>query len=115
MKKEISIKFLKIWFTFVLVSMLSVGSWVLISGNLQLAINSVIKEPWLVASFVDLFFCFMMFYIWVFYKETSWVSRVFWFIFIVATGSIAISIYMLMKLSKSEEGDGFRELIFGKN
>jgi len=115
MKNEISIKLLKIWFLFVLVSMLSFGTWVLLSGNLKVAVISIINEPWLVASFVDLFFCFMIFYIWVFYKESSWLLRIFWFVFIVATGSIAISIYMLIKLSKLDKEDSLKDLVFKKN
>jgi hypothetical protein len=115
MKNKISIKFLKIWFTFVLISMLSIGSWVIFSGNLREAVISIANEPWLVASFVDLFFCFMFFYIWVFYKEVGWILRIFWFLFIVATGSIAISIYMLIKLSKLKEGDSVKDLIFKRN
>ncbi len=115
MKNEILMKFLKVWFSLVLVVMLSLGSWVLLSGNLRVAINSVVNEPWLIASFVDLFFCFMIFYIWVFYKESSWISRIFWFVFIVATGSIAISIYMLIKLNKLNKEDSLKDLVFKKN
>ncbi|MBD3155354.1 MAG: DUF1475 domain-containing protein [Candidatus Aenigmarchaeota archaeon] len=115
MKNGISIKFLRVWFSFVLISMLSLGTWVLLSGNLKAAVISIINEPWLVASFVDLFFCFMIFYIWVFYKESSWILRIFWFVFIVATGSIAISIYMLIKLHKMKGDEDIKDLIFGRN
>jgi len=55
-------------------------------------------SPWAVATLFDAYFGFLTFYAWVFYKETSWVARLIWFVLIMGLGNIAMSSYVLIQL-----------------
>ena len=50
------------------------------------------------ATLFDAYFGFVTFYAWVFYKETSWLARIVWFVAIMGLGNIAMSSYVLIQL-----------------
>ena len=52
------------------------------------------------ATLFDAYFGFVTFYAWVFYKETSWLARIVWFVAIMGLGNIAMSGYVLIQLFK---------------
>jgi hypothetical protein len=58
----------------------------------------VLLHPWFVATLFDTYFGFLTFYLWVAYRETSWLARVLWLVGILALGNIAMSGYMLIAL-----------------
>jgi predicted permease len=90
--------FLRIAFSVVLISMLSVTTW----ASLQLALwdtpREVVLHPWFIATLFDTYFAFLTFWAWLAYKETSWLARFFWLLAILIFGNIAISSYMLIQL-----------------
>jgi hypothetical protein len=53
---------------------------------------------WTLATLFDAYFAFLTFYVWLFYKERSWVARIGWFVAIMALGNMAIASYMLIQL-----------------
>jgi hypothetical protein len=53
---------------------------------------------WTIATFMDAYFGFVTFYVWVIYKETRWLTRVVWFAAIMLLGNIAMSAYVLLQL-----------------
>ncbi len=55
---------------------------------------------WTRATLVDAYGGFLTFYVWVFYKERSWLKRVLWFIAIMALGNMAMSAYVLLQLRR---------------
>lgn len=55
---------------------------------------------WTIATLFDAYFGFLTFYAWVFYKERRWVSRVAWFIAIMALGNMATATYVLMQFAR---------------
>ena len=57
-------------------------------------------NPWAVATLYDAYFGFLTFYVWVVYKESSLWSRVVWFFLIMGLGNIAMSLYMLIQLTR---------------
>jgi hypothetical protein len=56
-------------------------------------------DPWFIATLMDAYFGFLTFFLWVAYKETSWIARGSWFIAIMLLGNFAMSGYLLWKLS----------------
>ena len=104
-------RFLRIFFIIVLITMLAVTSW----ASMQCAVwqipDSVLKHPWFTATLCDAYFGFTTFYAWVFYKESSVASRIVWFVLIMLLGNIAMASYMLIQLTKLKSGSGMRDLL----
>jgi hypothetical protein len=91
---------LKVLFSCILVVLLVYNSWAatqqavwqwggLTTGN---------DRYWTIATFLDAYCGFITFLVWVVYKESSWRTRVIWFVAIMALGNIAMSSYMLLQL-----------------
>ena len=92
------IRFRKVFFIIVLVSMLWVTSWASIECALWKTPRAVATHPWFIATMFDTYWGFLTFYCWVFYKEISWVKRVTWLVAILLLGNIAMAVYVLNKL-----------------
>jgi hypothetical protein len=90
--------FLRIAFGVVLVSMLCVTSWASVLLPLWQTPRAVLQHPWFIATLFDCYFGFLTFYLWLAYRETSWLARLLWLIGILALGNIAMSSYMLIAL-----------------
>ena len=56
-------------------------------------------DPWFIATLLDAYFGFLTFFLWVAYKETTWIARGSWFIAIMLLGNFAMSGYLLWQLS----------------
>ena len=93
---------LKLLFGGILIYMVSMTTWVSLHKSILLSPNefSWAQSPWAVATLFDAYFGFVTFYAWVFYKETSWLARVVWFVAIMGLGNIAMSSYVLIQLFK---------------
>jgi predicted permease len=92
--------FLRISFTFVLVTMLCATSWASYQCALWKTPQALVTHPWFIATLFDCYFGFLTFYVWLAYKETSWLARTAWLIAILLLGNIAMSVYMLITLFK---------------
>jgi hypothetical protein len=68
-------------------------------------------EPWFVATCADAYCGFLTFYVWVFYKERSTVSRVVWFLAVMGLGNIAMAVYVLVQLLRLRRGDSWDQLL----
>jgi len=90
--------FLRIAFGVVLISMLCVTSWASALLPLWQTPRAVMLHPWFIATLFDCYFGFLTFYLWVAYRETSWLARLLWLLGILALGNIAMSTYMLIAL-----------------
>ena len=55
---------------------------------------------WTIATLMDAYFGFFIFYAWVFYKERGPVGRLLWFIAIMLLGNMATAVYLLRELSR---------------
>jgi hypothetical protein len=55
---------------------------------------------WTMATLMDAYFGFVTFYVWVFFKEPRWISRLAWFIGIMLLGNMAMSAYVLLQLAR---------------
>jgi predicted permease len=106
--------FLRIAFTFVLISMLSVTSWASLRGAMWDTPRAVATHPWFIATMFDTYFGFLTFYCWVAYKETSAFARAAWLVAILLLGNIAMSIYMLIQLFRLPANAPIESLLLRK-
>ena len=90
--------FLKILFAAVFVCMVVVTVRTSMRVSLLDAWSSYAANPWAVATLWDAYFGFLTFFVWVCWKETSWASRILWFVLIMCLGNIAMSFYVLLQL-----------------
>ena len=66
--------------------------------SLWSAWDSFAANPWAVATLYDAYFGFITFWVWVAYKENTWLSRLLWLVLILGLGNIAMSLYVLIQL-----------------
>lgn len=86
---------LRTFFVIVLVSMIVVTSWAGSQVALWAIPASVGGHPWFIATLFDTYWAFFTFYLWLFYKEPSWASRLLWLVAIVMLGNMAMAAYAL--------------------
>jgi len=68
-------------------------------------------DPWFVATLVDAYFGFVIFYVWVAYKERTASARILWFLLIMGLGNMAAAFYVLLQLRKFGPGEGWEKLV----
>jgi hypothetical protein len=92
------ILFLRGLFLAVILSMLWVTSWASLQCPLFGIPREVYTHPWFIATLFDAYWGFTTFFVWVCYKQTSWVARLGWFLAIMLLGNIAMAAYCLAEL-----------------
>jgi hypothetical protein len=91
---------LRALFAVVLASMVCVTTWASLHCPLFAVPHSVATHPWFIATLFDAYWGFITFFVWVCYRQTSWIARAAWFLAIIALGNIAMSAYCLAALSQ---------------
>jgi hypothetical protein len=89
---------LRILFGVVLGSMLWVTGWASFQCPLFGVPREVFTHPWFIATLFDAYWGFITFFVWVCYKQTSWLARGAWFVAIMLLGNIAMAVYCLSEL-----------------
>jgi Protein of unknown function (DUF1475) len=93
---------LKILFSCIFLTLLSYNLWASTRQPL-LQWSGLTAGPdryWNIAAFMDAYFGFLTFYVWVLYKETGSLPRIVWFAAIMLLGNIAMSAYVLLHLMR---------------
>ncbi|MBM3740958.1 MAG: DUF1475 domain-containing protein [Acidobacteria bacterium] len=89
---------LKLLFAVIFVCMVTL----IIRTSLQISIwdawESYAANPWAVATLWDAYAGFLLFYLWVLYKERSSLARAVWLVLIMSLGNIATSLYALIQI-----------------
>lgn len=70
---------------------------------------------WTFATLCDAYCGFLTFYVWVFYKELRWLSRIAWFIAIMAFGNMAMATYVLLQLGRLSKNERTSNLLTRRN
>jgi hypothetical protein len=91
---------LKVLFAAIFVTMAAVTVRTSLRVSLWDALPGLMQDPWAVATLWDAYFAFLTFYLWLAYKERRTVSRIVWFVLVMGLGSIAMSLYVLIQLSR---------------
>lgn len=98
--------FLKVLFAAILCWMVFFTVRTSLEQSLFAAMPVYAKNPWAMATLYDAYCGFITFFVWVAYKEVSWLPRVAWFVLIMALGNIAMSAYVLIELFRLRPEDG---------
>jgi hypothetical protein len=105
---------LRVLFTVVLASMLWVTSWASQQCPLFAVPRMVATHPWFIATLFDAYWGFTTFFVWVCYRQTSWVARAAWFLAIMALGNIAMSSYCLAALTQVPIGGKVSDVLVAR-
>lgn len=105
------INFLKLFFAILLIHILYHTIVAVYDRSVLTAFVELMRDPWGKATLVDAYTAFLTFYVWVFYKEKSWLLKLFWFLFIIGFGTIAITSYMLIQLFKLKKNETIKDLL----
>ena len=108
------ILFLRGLFLGVLVSMLLVTSWASIRCPLFAVPHEVATHPWFIATLFDAYWGFITFFIWVGFKQTSWIARAAWLVAILLLGNIAMATYCLNELFRVSRHDSLNLVLTGR-
>ena len=106
--------FLRVLFGIVLASMLGVTSWASWHCPLFAVPREVYAHPWFIATMFDAYWGFTTFFVWVCYKQTSWLARLAWFLAIMLLGNIAMSAYCLSELFAVPPGGKLADLLVAR-
>lgn len=91
---------------------------VLVQSSLKMglleALPSYSANPWAMATLWDAYCGFVIFYVWVAWRERGWGRRVLWFVLIMGLGNLASSGYLVWRVWRLEPGEGVRSLLLGE-
>jgi hypothetical protein len=90
--------FLKLLFGFIFVFMVVMTVHTSLQISLWSALPAFAASPWAMATLYDAYFGFVTFFCWLAWRERSLAVKILWFIFIMAAGNIAMSLYVLLQL-----------------
>jgi hypothetical protein len=107
--------FLRIAFLGVLVCMLAVTGWATSLMPFWKTPQSVVLHPWFIATLFDTYFGFLTFWLWLAYREISWIARIAWLIAILALGNIAMSAYVLWVVWRLPSTASMRDVLLRPN
>ena len=102
---------LRILFVCIFASMLTVVLWAGSQVSLFAIPREVVGHPWFIATLVDVYWGFLIFYCWVFYLETTVAGRAIWLVAILGLGNIATSAYVLIRLFRLPANADSRQIL----
>ena len=93
--------------------------YVVISTSIQ---SNLFKEwdflgsiPWMRATLWDFYANVLVIFIWVCYKEKSYLLKIIWLMLLVALGSIASCAFVLIQLFRLKPNEGLKEFFSKQN
>ena len=84
---------------FITLSMAAVIFWA--QGEVTIFDSPIPDLPWGVVSLVDLYSGFVLFSLWIFYKENI-LPAIVWTFFVMTLGSFTIALYVIYSINKSD-------------
>jgi len=95
---------------FITVSMAGVIIWA--QGEVSIFDSPIPGMPWGIVSLVDLYSGFILFSIWIFYKENV-IPAVLWTFFVMILGSFTIALYIIYSIRNSD--GNIQKFFMGRN
>lgn len=84
-----------------------------LNGDFVMDGKELLSNPWGVMSMIDLYVGFVLFSIWIVYREMNMARSIVWIILMMILGFFAGCVYLLMALYTS--GDSWDKLLKGKH
>ena len=85
-----------------LLAMSSVLIYGFIFGNFAIDGAEILRNPWGIVSLVDLYTGFLLFSVWIVYREKSIIGTIIWVVLIMILGFFTASLYTLIALINSD-------------
>ena len=107
---------LQILFAAILLSLLAYTSW----ASTQQPVwewQGLVAGPdrwWTIATLIDAYYGFLIFFVWVCFKERGLLARVLWFLAIMALGNMATAGYLLWQLYKLPPGAPVSDILIAR-
>ena len=95
---------------FITVSMAGVIIWA--QGEVSIFDSSIPSMPWGIVSLVDLYSGFILFSLWIFYKENL-LTAIVWIFFVMTLGSFTIALYIIYSIKNSD--GNIQKFFMGQN
>jgi Protein of unknown function (DUF1475) len=102
---------LKALFGAILALMLYVTAAAALERGVLVAGAELWKDAWFRATLADAYCGFLTFYAWVYYRERGGAARAAWLLAILGLGNIAMSAYVLLRLTRLPPGAGVEQLL----
>jgi hypothetical protein len=106
--------FLTSLFACVFTVMVGVTVWASMDRNV-FQTGDLFADPWFVATLCDAYCGFLIFYVWVAYRESSMPRRVLWFVALMGLGNIAAALYVLLALARMDRGTSWAQFLLGRS
>ena len=103
--------FIRVLFGFVFASMLGVSVYASHDRALWDLPSEVVSDPWFVATLMDAYWGFLVFWLWVAYRESSLAAKVGWLLGLLLLGNMAVAVYMLIRLFRMGSKDSIESLL----
>lgn len=84
-----------------IIAMTGIIGWAFISGDFATEGAKLLAMPWGIVSLVDLYTGFILFSIWIVYREQSWWRSLVWVVLMMTLGFFTGSLYLFIALQKS--------------
>ncbi len=84
---------LRLFFGIVLISMIATVGWACLEVPLWDLPKEVSGHPWFIATLADVYWGFLIFWLWIAYRETSWLARGLWLVGMLGLGNITAALY----------------------
>jgi hypothetical protein len=95
-----------------IIAMTGVISWAFISGDFASEGSKLLAMPWGIVSMVDLYVGFILFSMWIIYREKALIPSLIWVFFMLTLGFFTGSLYVFIALQKS--GGSWQRFWHGK-
>lgn len=102
---------LAILFTLILAAMLAMTISASMDRGLFDAGAELWPHLWFKATLLDAYLGFIIFYLWVAYKERRAALRILWFILIMGLGNMATAAYVLLQLYRLKPDESVKALL----
>lgn len=106
---------MKLFLKGLFLAVLATMTWATVSASMERGVfdagQALWDDKWFQATLWDTYFAFLTFFLWVAYKERSWISRVVWFVLIMVLGNFAIASYMLIQLGRLKKDEPLENLL----
>lgn len=60
----------------------------------------LMRDVWFQVTLVDAYLGFVIFYVWVAFKEKSLIGRIVWFVLIMCFGNMATAVYVVLQIRR---------------
>lgn len=96
-----------------ILAMTGVISWAFLYGDFASEGSKLLSMPWGIVSLIDLYVGFILFSLWIIYREKTIASSIIWTILMLTLGFFTGSLYVFIALQKS--GGNWKRFWQGKH